>query len=62
MASSNYPCPICKQVMTIIGRTSNGKKLTSCNHTFVFKQSRSQKDFNKKYIKTPDGGFEIKIN
>ncbi len=59
MAQCSYPCPICGDVMTIIGKATNGKKLTSCNHLFKFKRTRSEKYFDKKYIKTEDGGYEL---
>jgi hypothetical protein len=52
---SKYPCPICKTMMTVIGRTDKGDKLTSCGHSFKFKKTRSQKVNDRKYIKTPWG-------
>lgn len=55
---SSYPCPICHTKMLIIGRTKKGEKLTSCGHAFKFKKTRSEKEMDRKYIRTPDGGLE----
>lgn len=52
---SMKPCPICQQMMLVIGEDSKGKKLTSCGHKYKFKQTRSQKDMSRKYIETPWG-------
>jgi hypothetical protein len=49
------PCPICHEMMCIVGKTKNNKKLTSCGHTFKFKKTKFQKTLDKKYIKTPWG-------
>jgi hypothetical protein len=49
------PCPICKNMMWIIGKDNKGNKLTSCGHKYKFKQTRSQKDMSRKYINTPYG-------
>lgn len=49
------PCPICQQMMWVIGTDNKGKKLTSCGHKFRFKQTKSQKDMSRKYIKTEFG-------
>lgn len=53
------PCPICSTMMWIIGTNAKGKKLTSCGHAFKFKKTRSQKDMDRKYVSTPDGGLEL---
>lgn len=52
------PCPICKTQMFIIGTDKSGKKLTSCSHRFKFKKTKSEKKFDKKYIKT-EWGLEL---
>lgn len=54
-----YPCPICRQKMFIIGKSAKGEKLTSCGHAFKFKKTRSQKEMDRKYVRTPDGGLEL---
>jgi hypothetical protein len=56
---SLLPCPICKQMMFITGMDSKGKKIASCGHSFRFKKTRSQKEMDRKYVKTPDGGLEL---
>lgn len=53
------PCPICQQMMLIIGVDAKGKKITSCGHKFKFKKTRSQKEMDRKYVRTPDGGLEL---
>lgn len=59
MGPSSYPCPICKQMMWVIGRTKKGERLTSCGHKFSFKKTRSQKEMDRRYINTP-WGLELK--
>lgn len=59
MKISNYPCPICKKQMFVIGKSDKGEKLTSCGHSFKFKKTRSQKEMDRKYVRTPDGGLEL---
>jgi hypothetical protein len=51
---SMYPCPICKEMMCVIG-TDNKYKITSCGHRFSFKKTKCQKDLDRKYIKTEYG-------
>lgn len=53
------PCPICQQMMWVIGQDKKGRKLTSCGHRYKFKKTRSQKEMDRKYIRTPDGGLEL---
>jgi len=53
------PCPICKKMMWVIGTDAKGKKITSCGHKFRFKKTKSQKDMDRKYVRTPDGGLEL---
>lgn len=53
------PCPICREMMWIIGTDTKGKKITSCGHKFKFKKTKSQKDMDRKYVRTPDGGLEL---
>ena len=57
-STSLYPCPICKQMMCIVGKAKDGSKLTSCGHKFKFKKTRSQKELDRKYIKT-EWGLEL---
>jgi len=45
--------------MVIIGIDKNGKKIASCGHAFKFKKSRSEKELDRKYVKTADGGLEL---
>lgn len=52
---SVHPCPICRQQMFITGTDAKGRKLTSCGHRFKFKKSRSQKEMDRKYVKTQWG-------
>lgn len=59
MSYVSYPCPICSQKMYIIGVSKKGKKITSCGHSFKFKKSRSEKEIDRNYIRTPDGGLEL---
>lgn len=59
MNNLGYPCPICKKKMLIIGTSAKGEKLTSCGHAFRFKKTRSQKEMDRKYVSTPDGGLEL---
>lgn len=56
---STKPCPICTKMMWVIGHTAKGEKLTSCGHKYHFKKTRSQKDMDRRYIRTPDGGLEL---
>jgi hypothetical protein len=56
---SMKPCPICHTMMLVIGTDSKGKKITSCGHSFKFKRTRSQKEMDRKYVSTPDGGLEL---
>lgn len=56
---AGQPCPICHQVMFIIGETKKGAKLTSCGHKFKFKKTRSQKEMDRKYIET-EFGLELR--
>lgn len=56
---SKYPCPICRQEMFVTGQTAKGEKLTSCGHKYKFKKTRSQKDMDRRYVRTPDGGLEL---
>jgi hypothetical protein len=46
--------------MMIIGASPKGEKLTSCGHKYSFKKTRSQKDMDRKYIKTDYGLERIK--
>jgi hypothetical protein len=60
MNVSQKPCPICHELAMIIGQDDKGKKITSCGHSFKFKQTKSQKDMSRKYIKTPYGLERVK--
>jgi hypothetical protein len=57
---SKRPCPICKEIIWIAGKTKKGESIASCGHVFKFKKSRSEKDFDKKYVQTPYGYELIK--
>lgn len=48
-------CPICQSPMFIIGTDPKGKKITSCGHKFKFKKTKSQKQLDRKYIRTEWG-------
>ena len=52
---SQHPCPICQEMVCIVGSTAKGEKLVSCGHKFKFKKTRSQKDMDKKYVRMPWG-------
>lgn len=56
------PCPICRANMWVIGATAKGEKITSCGHKFKFKKTRSEKEMDRKYVRTPDGGLELVKN
>jgi hypothetical protein len=56
--TSLYPCPICHEMMCIIGVTEKGEKLASCGHKFKFKKTKSQKEMDRKYVKT-EWGLEL---
>ena len=56
---SKHPCPICRKDMIVIGSTHKGEKLTSCGHKYKFKKTRSQKEMDRRYVRTPDGGLEL---
>lgn len=56
---STKPCPICQKLMFIIGSNDKHEKLTSCGHAFKFKITKSQKDMNRKYVKT-EWGMELR--
>ncbi len=51
-------CPICKKLEYLFGYKNN-KKVLFCGHSFKFNKSRSQKEMDRKYIKTIDGGIEF---
>lgn len=53
------PCPICHKIIFILGKTKKGETIASCGHKYKFKKSRSQKEMDRKYIKTEDG-WELK--
>lgn len=55
---SLHPCPICQNMMFVTGTDNKGKKIGSCGCTWSFKQTRSQKEMTKKYIKT-EWGLEL---
>jgi hypothetical protein len=46
-------------MMLVIGQDDKGRKLTSCGHRYKFKKTRSEKEMDRKYIRTPDGGLEL---
>lgn len=55
---STKPCPICREMMWVIGKTDKDEKLTSCGHKYKFKVTKSQKDMERKYIQT-EWGLEL---
>lgn len=55
---SSRPCPICRQMMVVIGKTNKNESLTSCGHSYSFKKTKSQKDMERKYIVT-EWGLEL---
>lgn len=55
MKNSYFPCPICKSIIYILGKTNNGKKIGSCGCTWKFKKTKSQKELDRKYVTTPWG-------
>lgn len=54
----NFPCPICRKNTYVIGISNKGKKIGSCGCTWKFKRTKSQKDLDRKYVKTV-WGMEI---
>lgn len=60
MIPSLYPCPICHKMMCVIGKSSDGSKITSCGCQFKFKKTKFQKELDRKYIKTEYGLERIK--
>ncbi len=53
-------CPICRDIIFVIGVNSKGKKIGSCGCTWKFKKTKSAKDLDRKYVRTPDGGLELR--
>ena len=51
-------CPICKTSELFLA-IQGSKKLLGCGHKIKFKKTRSQKDFDRKYVKT-ENGYELK--
>ena len=56
--TSQKPCPICRKMSYIIGTDNKGKKIGSCGCSWRFKKTRSQKEMDRKFIKTA-WGLEI---
>lgn len=54
----NIMCPFCKSLQGFLGMKKK-KKLLACGHSISFRTSRSEKEMNRKYIRTPDGGLEL---
>lgn len=52
---SQFPCPICKEIMFVTGKDKKGNTLTSCGHKYAFRGSKSKKEMDRKYIQTPWG-------
>jgi hypothetical protein len=44
----------------VVGKTAKGKKLLSCGHSPSFKKTKSQKDMDRKYVKTDYGLERVK--
>jgi hypothetical protein len=57
---SMRPCPICKNIIFVIGVNNKGKKIGSCGCTWKFKKTKSSKDLDRKYVRTADGGLELR--
>jgi|WetSurMetagenome_2_1015567.scaffolds.fasta_scaffold1672045_1 hypothetical protein len=51
----NFPCPICKKLIFVIGTNRKGKKIGSCGCTWKFKKTKSAKEMDRKYVQTPTG-------
>lgn len=51
-------CPFCKTLQSFIGVQKN-KKVLNCGHAISFKKTRSQKEMDRKYVRTADGGLEL---
>ena len=58
---SQKPCPICQQLSITIGCDKKGKKILSCGHKIHFKNTRSQKEMDRKYVQT-EFGLELRRN
>lgn len=56
---SRFPCPICRTIIYVVGHDFKGRKIGSCGCVWKFKKTRSQKEMDRKYIRTPDGGLEL---
>ena len=54
----NIMCPFCKTLQSFIGVQKN-KKVLNCGHAISFKKTRSQKEMDRKYVRTADGGLEL---
>jgi len=52
---SKFPCPICKEVIFVVGKDHKGKTIGSCGHSWKFAKTRSQKELDRKYIRTEYG-------
>lgn len=52
---SKHPCPICGQIVIIIGKDSKNRSIAACGHAFKFKKTKSQKMMDKKYVTTEWG-------
>jgi hypothetical protein len=59
MTQNLRPCPICKEMVFVMGKDKKNFTMVSCGHKYRFKMSRSQKDLERKYIKT-EFGLELK--
>ena len=55
---SQRPCPICREMVILVGEDAKGKKIFSCGHKARFKKTRSQKEMDRKYKET-EWGLEL---
>lgn len=52
---SKRPCPICGELVIIVGKDNKNRSIAACGHAFKFKKTKSQKMMDRKYIETPWG-------
>jgi hypothetical protein len=57
---SQFPCPICRKLTYVIGSDVKGKKIGNCGCAWHFRQTKSQKEAERKWVKTPYGLERIK--
>lgn len=55
---SKRPCPICEELVIIIGKDKKNYSIGSCGCRFKFKKTKSQKLMDRQYKEMP-WGLEI---